>query len=54
MEWLQANYVMILAVLFGISEALSMIPALKSNGIFQAVFNGLKWAVGMFQPKKLP
>jgi|CXWL01.1.fsa_nt_gi hypothetical protein len=27
--------------LFLVSEALSMIPAIKANGIFQAIYNGL-------------
>lgn len=31
----------ILAGLFAISEALSLIPAIKANGIFQAIYNGL-------------
>lgn len=35
-----------LTVVFGaawaVSEALSLIPAVKSNGIFQLIYNGLK------------
>jgi hypothetical protein len=38
MEIVLANKVVILSALFAISEALSLIPAVKSNGIFQAVF----------------
>ena len=36
-------YIMvIIGCLFAISEALSVIPAVKANGIFQAIFNILK------------
>lgn len=35
-----------LAVLLGISEALSLIPSVKSNGIFQLIFNTLKAMTG--------
>lgn len=37
---------LIIAALLAISEVLSFIPAIKSNGIFQAVFNILKKIVG--------
>lgn len=30
-------------VLWGVSEALSMIPQIKSNGIFQAIWGALVW-----------
>lgn len=33
------DYVTVILVLFGLSEALSYIPAIKSNGVFQLVFN---------------
>lgn len=33
---------LILAVAFGISEALSLIPKIKGNGIFQTVYELLK------------
>ena len=33
---------LMLAVLGGISEALSLIPSIKANGIFQLVANALK------------
>lgn len=32
-----------LAVLFGISESLALIPAVNANSVFQAIFNGLKF-----------
>jgi hypothetical protein len=34
-----ATLSLIFGVLFAISEALSMIPAIKANGIFQAIYN---------------
>jgi len=36
----------ILAALFAISEALTLIPSIKSNSLFTLVFNLLKKAVG--------
>ena len=42
MLWLQENWVVVIAVLGGISEALSLIPGLKSNGIFQLLYNSIK------------
>jgi hypothetical protein len=39
---LQANFGMIMAVLFALSEALALIPGVKSNSVFQLVFNALK------------
>jgi hypothetical protein len=42
-EWLMGpNGAILFGVLLGISEALSMIPAVKANGVFQAIYNGLK------------
>jgi hypothetical protein len=45
MEWMMNPefWMIALAVLFGISESLSMIPQVKSNGVFQAVYNILKF-----------
>lgn len=37
---------LILAALFAVSEALSLIPAVKSNGVFQLVFGILKKLAG--------
>jgi len=42
MAWLQENWAMLVAVLFGISEALALIPAVKSNSVFQLIYNTLK------------
>lgn len=47
----QNTLAIIFGVLFGISEALSMIPALKSNGIFQMVLNILKTLARSGSPK---
>lgn len=33
---------LVIAVLGGISEALSLIPSIKANGVFQLVANALK------------
>lgn len=47
-----ANWTLIFAVAFGVSEALSLIPAFKSNGIFQAVANVLKFLKEKIAPAK--
>lgn len=36
---MEAKLAIIFGVLFGISEALSLIPQVKSNGVFQMIFN---------------
>lgn len=51
LELIQGNLALILAVLFGISEALALIPALKSNSVFQLVFNILKSLVSPDKPQ---
>lgn len=43
MEWLQANYVVVITFLFLLSEALAVFPVVKANGIFQLVASFLKW-----------
>lgn len=40
------NLTIILSAALALSEALSLIPEVKANGIFQAVFNGLKKVAG--------
>lgn len=40
------NLTIVLGAALALSEALSLIPSVKSNGIFQAVFNGLKTLAG--------
>ena len=42
----QNSMAVILAALFAVSEALSLIPQVKSNGVFQFVFNVLKKVKG--------
>ncbi len=41
----------VVSACLAISEALSMIPAIKANGIFQAVYNGLKSLKDFLSPK---
>lgn len=41
-NFILAHQVEILAGALAISEALSMIPGIAANGIFQAIFNFLK------------
>lgn len=41
-----ATLVLVFGVAFGVSEALALIPAVKSNSIFQLVFNLLKGLAG--------
>lgn len=44
MEFFQSNtFIVIISILWGISEALTAIPSIKANGIFQAIRNGVKW-----------
>lgn len=45
-EFFNNNGAMVFGILFAISEALSFIPAVKSNGIFQMIYNFLKEKVG--------
>jgi len=35
--------IIVVSALLAVSEVLSLIPRIKSNGIFQAVVNALKW-----------
>ena len=46
LDFLSGNMELILGVLLGVSELLSMIPGVKANGIFQALYNGLKKLAG--------
>lgn len=39
---MKKNVTVIMAALFAMSEALSLIPAVNSNGIFQLIFNVIK------------
>lgn len=40
-QWVLANWGMIASVLWGISEALALIPGVKANSVFQAIYNFL-------------
>lgn len=42
MVWLQENWALVVAVLFGVSEALALIPGIQANSVFQLIFNALK------------
>lgn len=48
----QDNIVIVLAALGGIGEVLSLIPAVKSNGVFQLIFNGVTKLGSLFGKKK--
>lgn len=43
---MDSKLLLVLAVLGGVSEALSLIPAVKANGVFQLVQNILKALLG--------
>lgn len=53
MDWIIQNWGLILGVLFGLSEALALIPGIKSNSVFQLVYNLLKSLTGPKQPTQL-
>lgn len=40
------SLVIILGAAFAVSEALGLIPSIKSNGVFQFIFNALKKLAG--------
>ncbi len=42
MEWIVANWTLIVTTLFGISEVLALIPGIKSNSVFTLFVNLLK------------
>lgn len=52
MELLQENLVVVLSALLAVSEALALIPAIKSNSVLQLVVNLLKKGVGLFGNNK--
>lgn len=41
MQFIIANKAVILGALLGVSEVLALIPGIKSNSVFQLVFNFL-------------
>lgn len=40
------TYIIVISALFAVSEALSLIPAVKANGIFQLVSNIIQTLAG--------
>jgi hypothetical protein len=46
MQWLSDNLPLIFGVLFGVSESLALIPSVKSNSIFQLIFNVISTLAG--------
>lgn len=46
------NKVAIIMILFLVSEALSYIPGIAANGVFQAIVNAIKWLKEKFVPAK--
>jgi hypothetical protein len=42
----QENLLLVVGVLFGLSEALALIPQVKANSVFQLVFGVLKSLAG--------
>lgn len=52
MAWLQTNWTLIATVAWGICEVLANIPQIKSNSIFQLVYNTLKTVLNKIVPTK--
>lgn len=50
MDWISQNYGLVLAVLWGLSETLALIPGIKSNSVFQLIYNALKAILGKKDP----
>ena len=51
MQVIMDNWAVIATALLAVSEALSLIPGVKSNGIIQGIVNFLKSAVGSKEGK---
>lgn len=51
LEVIQNHAVVILAALLAVSEALALIPGLKSNSVFTLIVNGAKKVLGLIKPK---
>ena len=54
MAWLTENWSVIASVLLALSEALALIPGIKSNSVFQLIVNGLKSILGKKDSALLP
>lgn len=48
-----STYIIILGILFGISELLSLVPSIKANGIFQLIYRFLKFLVPSSKKKEV-
>lgn len=46
MEIIMQHQVEIVSFLFALSELLALIPSVKSNSVFQLIFNGIKKIAG--------
>lgn len=46
MEVIIENKVVILALLFAISEVLAIVPSIKANSVFMLIYNALKKVSG--------
>jgi len=52
MQWLMDNYVLLITVLFAISEALALIPQVKANSVFTMILDILAKAKAIVGMKK--
>lgn len=51
MEFLNSgSFVMVLGVLFALSEALAAIPSVKANSVFQLISGAVKWLYEKMKP----
>lgn len=46
MQLIQDNWGIIATALFGLSEVVALIPGIKSNSVFQLIYNLIKSAAG--------
>ena len=53
-EWIQSHQVLVLGLALALSEGLSLFPGVKSNGVFQLIWNWLKAAAAKANAPKLP
>lgn len=49
MDFIKENWAVIASILFGLSELLALIPAVKSNSVLQLIVNTVK---GLLSPTK--
>lgn len=41
--WVIENKVVVVAALFFLSEVIGMVPTIKASGVFQAIYNAIKY-----------